>query len=443
MTDVLARPDEPARLGPDRAPETPPAPPPGAVALGPLVLACLSAAAGIIHLVMAPSHFGESTVEGAGFLVAGWVQLTLAVALIRAEAPRRPVLAAVAVVNATLIALWAVSRTAGLPFTGSHAGHAASVTLVDGTAVAFEAVGVLGALALLWRPAATTGARAGGAAALAVPVVVMALTSAVIASPSARNHALGEHGTHGVSDADAMGEMAGMDHGHDPGATPAPAGDDKGLSLLENGHEHGAAAPVELDGATQAQLDGELAVTRTLIDRFPTVAAAEAAGYDRVGPFLPGLGAHFIPPGGAYVDGTMQEAELLSPLLVFDGAEPDSHLAGFMYVAVNSATVPEGFAGPNDHWHYHENVCLVPRPQGGFDTPFVADQNVTEEMCTTVGGRWQPLIQHMVHVWVVPGYESSKGLFSDINPALDCPDGTYYQVDWSQMGNRTSACLNP
>jgi len=421
MTDVLARPDEPAPLGPDRPPETRPAPPPGALALGPLVLACLSAAAGLIHLVMAPSHFGESTVEGAGFLVAGWAQLALAVALVRAgDPPRRPVQAAVVAVNAALIALWA--------------GQAASVTLVDGTAVAFEAVLVLGALALLWRPGAVTGPRVGGAAALAVPVVVMALTSVVIASPSARDHAQGEHGTQG------MGDMAGMDHGHDP-AAPA---DDKGLSLLRNGHEHGTpAAPVELDGATQAQLDGELAVTRTLVDRFPTVASAEAAGYTRVGPFLPGLGAHFIPPNGTYVDGTMQEAELLSPLLVFDGAEPGSHLAGFMYVAVNSATVPEGFAGPNDHWHYHENVCLVPRPQGGFDTPFVADQNVTEEMCTTVGGRWQPLIQHMVHVWVVPGYESSEGMFSDINPALDCPDGTYYQVDWSQMGNRTSACLNP
>src|SRR5215510_9891600 len=125
MTDVLARPDEPTPLGPDRPPETRPTPRPGAVALGPLVLACLSAAAGIIHLVMAPSHFGESTVEGAGFLVAGWAQLALAVALVRSgDPPRRPVPAAVATVNAALIALWALSR--------------ATVTLVDGTAVAFE-----------------------------------------------------------------------------------------------------------------------------------------------------------------------------------------------------------------------------------------------------------------------------------------------------------------
>jgi len=399
MTDLLARPDGAA------PPEEAAAPAPGrGLALSTLVLACLSAGAGVIHLVMAPSHVGESAVEGAGFLVAGWLQVGLAVALVRRDPPRRPLLWSVAAANAVLIALWAVSRTAGLPV-GAHAGHAARVSFVDVTTVAFEAILVVGALALLWRPMTAAGARAGGPVALAVPLVVVALTTAAIASPSARDHAAGEHGTHGTD--------------HDHGA--AAAVDDRGLSLLRNGHDHGAAPPVELDEATQAELDDQLAVTRTLIDRYPTVAAAEAAGYDRVGPFLPGLGAHFIPPNGDYVDGTVTDSELVSPLLVFDGTEPDARLAGFMYVAVNQGTEPEGFAGPNDHWHFHENVCLVDRPEGGFDTPFVADQDVTEEMCTTIGGRFAPLIQHMVHVWVVPGYESSEGLFSDINPALDCP----------------------
>ncbi len=33
----------------------------------------------------------------------------------------------------------------------------------------------------------------------------------------------------------------------------------------------------------------------------------------------------------------------------------------------------------------------------------------------------------MVHVWSVPGWESSQGLFGEVNPALACPDGSYYQ----------------
>ncbi len=118
MTDLLARPAGGAPQGADPPPEPRLAPQPGALAFGPLVLASLSAAAGIIHLVMAPSHLAESTAEGAGFLVAGWVQIGLAVALIRSSPPRRPLLGAVAAVNAALVALWAVSRTAGLPGVG-------------------------------------------------------------------------------------------------------------------------------------------------------------------------------------------------------------------------------------------------------------------------------------------------------------------------------------
>src|SRR5688500_10471844 len=46
------------------------------------LLAGLLAGAGAVHLAMAPSHLGESAIEGGGFLVAGWVQLGLALALV-------------------------------------------------------------------------------------------------------------------------------------------------------------------------------------------------------------------------------------------------------------------------------------------------------------------------------------------------------------------------
>ena len=32
-----------------------------------------------------------------------------------------------------------------------------------------------------------------------------------------------------------------------------------------------------------------------------------------------------------------------------------------MYYAMGN-TAPEGFAGPNDHWHRHSNVCLKGQP---------------------------------------------------------------------------------
>lgn len=39
--------------------------------------------------------------------------------------------------------------------------------------------------------------------------------------------------------------------------------------------------------------------------------------------------------------------------------------------------------------------------------------------------------QWMTHVWTVPGYEvgdEDGGTFAEVNPALRCPDGTYYML---------------
>ena len=84
-------------------------------------LAALLVGAGAVHVAMAPSHFGVSTAEGVGFLVAAWLQIGLAAAVVMR--PSRGVIGAVIAVSAACIAVWAVSRTVGLPF-GAHAGHA-------------------------------------------------------------------------------------------------------------------------------------------------------------------------------------------------------------------------------------------------------------------------------------------------------------------------------
>ncbi|MGH9004905.1 MAG: hypothetical protein ACRDYV_17420, partial [Acidimicrobiia bacterium] len=117
MTDVLTRPDDIAGAQPE--PPTSPEPVPPSASTGPgaavVALASFTAAAGLIHLVMTPSHIGESALEGAGFLVAAWVQLGLAIAVVRAATPRRGLLGLVVAANLALIGLWAVSRTVGLP----------------------------------------------------------------------------------------------------------------------------------------------------------------------------------------------------------------------------------------------------------------------------------------------------------------------------------------
>jgi hypothetical protein len=142
-------------------------------------------------------------------------------------------------------------------------------------------------------------------------------------------------------------------------------------------------------------------------------------------------------------DGDMDPEDLAAPLLIFDGVTPDAPLAGFMYMAYGTTTEPAGFAGPNDHWHYHEKLCIVAREGGGFDTPLGADvDGVTEDMCTRLGGSFIAFSGYMVHVWNVPGYESPDGMFTELNPKITCPDGTYHTIETRDIGTRSSVCLN-
>jgi hypothetical protein len=174
------------------------------------------------------------------------------------------------------------------------------------------------------------------------------------------------------------------------------------------------------------------------------VKDAEAAGYNREGPFAPGVGAHYMEGTSPKVGfkSTMDDQALAHPTLIYDGTSPDSKLAGFMYLIYSTDTVnpPEGFVGPNDHWHYHTNVCVTKRPDGGLDAPLGADATTTKAICDTYGGSLITNTGYMLHVWTVPGYESAQGVFSNVNPKITCADGTYHVVPQEQTGTRTSIC---
>jgi hypothetical protein len=389
-----------------------------------VLLAATLLGASTIHLVMVPSHLDESTVEGAGFIASAWVQLVLAVAvLIR---PRRWVLAAVVVTNLAFVGVWAWSRTTGLPV-GAHPGEAEAVSFVDGATVALELGAVVVAGWLLPRPRRL--GSGGRALALVGAVAALALTTAAVASPSALEHASAGH--------------------HDAG--PAAATDDLGFAALQNGqmgsheHDHGAAASPragDLDPGTAAQLAAQLAETAPLVAAYPTIADAKAAGFQQAGPFSPGLGIHYSRGFSPNSDGRMDREDIASPYLIYDGTEDDAPLAGFMYMAFQE-TEPEGFAGDLDGWHFHTAVCLVSTPSG-IETPFGADlTGVTRAMCEERGGSLLDFTGYMVHVWTVPGYESSLGTFSDLNPKITCPDGTYHRIPTAEIGDADTTCARP
>jgi hypothetical protein len=414
MTGVLVRDGNGTVAVTDLVDAVTPTPPPSVVVGA--SLAALAAAAGVIHLVMVPAHHAEWAPEGVAFAIAGWGQLALAAALLRRTSG--PLLRVTAWINAALVLAWVVSRTRGLPV-GPDAGVREAIGAVDGTCVAIEVALVVAALVFAARKGLVGRALRRVATVGAVVAVVGATVA--IATPGARNHA----------------------HSHTDSAVDTALG----LGMLHNGH-HDTITVEPLGPATRAALDDELALTREVAARYPTLASAYAAGYRRAGPYSPGLGLHVthVSAAALNVDGRMDRGDLLDPMsIIYDGTAPDSRVAGFMYYSA-SATRPEGFAGPNDHWHYHTNVCIARGAEndGSTDAPLGADRSTTKAACDRAGGFLLPKTQWMVHVWSVPGYEvadAQGGVFGEVNPDLRCSDGTYFEMPASEWASHpTNVC---
>jgi hypothetical protein len=147
-----------------------------------------SLGAGLVHAAVLRDHWSEWAVYGVFFAVVATGQLGWGLAALardRAPFPRWVVAA-----NLAVIALWALTRTAGLPF-GPDAGRPEGVGAADLGAVALQvvvvaavAVGGLGALGV--PRASTTGLLAGLASGA---LLVAAITTPALAGTSAGQHA--------------------------------------------------------------------------------------------------------------------------------------------------------------------------------------------------------------------------------------------------------------
>lgn len=209
-----------------------------------------------------------------------------------------------------------------------------------------------------------------------------------------------------VGGASVAAANSSLSRGHDHGAAS------EGISAAgaDHGHGDGTEPPYEpVDAATRAELAEQLVQAREVALRYPTVADAERAGYRKVTEYVPLIGAHYM--RFLLVDGTFDIAQ--PEMLLYDGTEPGSQMVGLSYY-VTADSEPEGFAGPNDHWHQHIGLCI------DANAPVViGDESLSDEECAAIGGRkadgrdgW------MVHAWVVPGWESPQGVFSAENEQL-------------------------
>ena len=384
------------------------------------VLAALSLGAGVIHFAVSGEHYDLSWAHGTFFAVIAWLQLSWAVAVVLR--PTRRLLIAGVLLNAGILGVWAVSRVWGIPI-GPDAWTPESIAVSDALSSACELGIVALALAVVVRPAM---AQRQLRPAIAVPAVGMAGLGVAVISSLAFTPALASSHNHGETNGSHTDSVAatGHDHGslvsgHQHGVTTLNGQTVKGVKAQDVTAESQPDQP--LDPTTRATLKAQLTEARDFALRYPTVADATAAGYRLAGGFAPGSGAHYITYGGLTGSGAFDPDKPIS--LIYDGTSPTSQVIGLMYYAMGNSA-PEGFAGPNDHWHRHSNVCIK-TGAGGLEVPFPADQDVTAAQCAAVQGSLLKTTGYMVHAWVVPSWESPLGVFSHDNPDVRCADGTY------------------
>ncbi len=209
---------------------------------------------------------------------------------------------------------------------------------------------------------------------------------------------------------------------YEPG-TARPSLCDPSDTAINDGHLHGGAmdatfmatytepkGPLSRDDCRTVHL--QISAARTFVSGLSTVADAEAAGWVEAAVWSPGQGIHYVDP--SRITGPFDPER--PNWLMFDGNHPDSRVTGMMYLVQSGAAPPAGFAGDNDHWHRHGELCASTL-DGHL---YIASEDATDAECAALGGvnvnfddQW------MVHVWA-PTYDSwiPTDVFNRTHPSL-------------------------
>jgi hypothetical protein len=175
-------------------------------------------------------------------------------------------------------------------------------------------------------------------------------------------------------------------------------------------HDHGAPVPAislaELERTTRS-----LIAAREATEKYQDVRTAEAAGYRAVGPYVPGMGIHYVR------DGDRQRFSVAEPPILLYERDPalpaGLRLVGVSYLLVaptDSDGQPKNPPFPKTlaAWHKHNNVCVLPDNSASVE--------LTEAQCTGRGGRFTGETSWMIHAWIWK--ESPTGVFSPTNPLV-------------------------
>jgi hypothetical protein len=382
------------------------------------VLAALSLGAGVIHFSVSGEHYSLSWMHGAFFAVTAWLQVAWAIGVILR--PTRRLLVTGVILNAGIALVWVVSRIWGIPI-GPDAWTPEPATFIDQLSTGFEVGIVAVSLAVLVRPALATQKLRPSLAApsFGLAVVSVAVFSSLAVAPAfaAGDGGGHSHGAAGDSGAAHAGHSHAIVSNAPVGDTPCEqSGPPASAGQISSAGGHGHRGPIKweniTDRATRDQLGQQLDVAHQVTLQFPTVADAEAAGYNMVTGYVPCIGAHYIKISNMF--GGFDPAK--PSMLLYDGTNPDSKIVGLSYSLLGDPnTPPEGFAGPNDPWHKHDSnggLCM----KGGV---VIGAESTTDAQCTARGGNKVALHNlWMMHAWVADAWQSSWGIFSAENPDL-------------------------
>lgn len=186
-----------------------------------------------------------------------------------------------------------------------------------------------------------------------------------------------------------------------------------GSQHMGSGHmhnmNHAAGAPVSYSELKKTVT--ELDRARQATEKYQDVRVAEAAGYEPVGPDVPGMGVHFV------LNLEPSSFDIEKPPMLLYQKNPDAP-GGYTLVGVSYLwDGPEGSDGqPQDPpfpkalalWHRHGNICVLAH----LENP----HGLTEQQCRERGGRFIAKSQWMVHAWIWK--DNPAGVFTPENPAL-------------------------
>ena len=356
-------------------------------------LASLSVGAAAIHFAVVFEHFVEYTLYGVFFLVISWAQVIWPVVLL--WRPSRLWLGLGIAGNAVVLVVYVASRTVGLPF-GPDLHNAESVGALDVVSCVLEFALIVGCAALLWRPSLADrpvprrGAFVSAAALAAVPVAVIAATTAVMTPGWA-----GPEGPAGM----ASGMSSSSSAQSSSSSLTSGMGDMGSTDGQPDMQMYGSTAP-----PTAAQVLAAAALvkeTDASLKRYANVQAAFAAGYTYV---LKTNGEeHLLYDGG---DPAYQGLNPQDPSSLVYAINVPNHapiLLGAMYIMGSDQQNGPQIGGGLTRWHSHLVTCVDGRQTiAGFGVQL-------RDGCNPA--TWQDrYTAQMLHVWVVP---YPGGVFSD------------------------------